>query len=475
MMRADLRDIYVISDLHLGGAEGFQIMRRPDALAAFIEGLARKTLPPKELVIAGDFVDFLAEGSAPDGQVPRHWEPLVEDASIAAALLNRIASRSSFAVVFQALTSFIQAGHRLTILLGNHDVELSYPLVRTELERALATDEGHGFRFIYDGEAYTIGDALIEHGNRYDRWNQVDHDSLRELRSLQSRGEQGARPRLFEPPAGSRLVANVMNPIKRDYSFVDLLKPENEAVLPILLALEPGYKRKILDAVWALAPGAMRGVGSDGIPVRMADASGGGASVSEHGASGDPLEKELAHALQGSLEDARAFLSSIDGGPRLGDASAGSITGGLLRILTAGDSIDDRLSPLLRALRALQTDRSFDVGFEPPSSPYLKAAERLGSGTFRYIVFGHTHHARRLTLTKGARYFNTGTWADLMRVPAAIFSPDPTMAAAALRAFVEALRQGNLDPYRQFTPTYVRFTIGADGRAHDADLHEASS
>ena len=43
---------------------------------------------------------------------------------------------------------------RLTILLGNHDIELSYPRVRSALERVLGTEEGRGFRFVYDGEAY---------------------------------------------------------------------------------------------------------------------------------------------------------------------------------------------------------------------------------------------------------------------------------------------------------------------------------
>lgn len=471
-MGAVVREVYVISDLHLGGAEGFRMMRHPDALAAFIEGLTRRDSPQNELVIAGDFVDFLAEGSAPDGELPSQWEPLVEDASLAAALFERIALRSSFAVVFQALADFVRAKHRLTILLGNHDIELSYPRVRSALERVLGTEEGRGFRFVYDGEAYVVGDALIEHGNRYDRWNQVDHDSLRRLRSLQSRGQQAERPGLFAPPPGSRLVANVMNPIKRDYPFVDLLKPENEAVLPILLALEPGYKQKIMDAVRALAPGAARGVGGDGIPVRMADASG--AQSAGLGAFGDPLEVALGEALQGSPGDARTFLSSIGGGPRMADASAASLAKGLVRILAAGESLDDRLPPLRLALRAVQADRSFDLAFEPPNSPYLKAAERLGSEAFRYIVFGHTHHAKALTLANGSQYFNTGTWADLMRVPAVIFFPSVEEANAALGAFIEAVRQGRLEPYREFSPTYVRLAVGANGLVCKAELHSAA-
>lgn len=472
-MSAVAREVYVISDLHLGGPVGFRMMRHPDVLAAFIKGITCGDSPPKELVIAGDFVDFLAEGTAPDGEIPSQWAPLVEDASLAEALLKRIALNSSYKIVFEALSDFLRAKHRLTILLGNHDIELSYPRVRSALGQVLGTEEGQGFRFVYDGEAYIVGDALIEHGNRYDRWNQVDHDSLRRLRSLQSRGQEAERPGLFKPPAGSRLVANVMNPIKRDYPFVDLLKPENEAVLPILLALEPSYKRMIADAVRALTPGVARGVGKDGIPVRLADASG--AQQVEDGSFGDPLEVALGNALQGNRGDGRMFLFQVDGGPRMADASAASIAKGLLRILAAGKSIDERLPPLRLALRAVQADRSFDPTFEPDNSPYLEAAKRLANRTFRYVVFGHTHHAKSITLSNGScQYFNTGTWADLMQVPAAIFSQDAEKADTALREFVEAIRQGNLECYRKFTPTYVRLAMGANGLVCESGLHIAT-
>jgi len=36
----------------------------------------------------------------------------------------------------------------------------------------------------------------------------------------------------FDPPAGSKLVASVMNDIKRTYRFIDLLKPEKKLRFP---------------------------------------------------------------------------------------------------------------------------------------------------------------------------------------------------------------------------------------------------
>jgi hypothetical protein len=93
------------------------------------------------------------------------------------------------------MRAFATARHSLTILLGNHDVELSFPPVRRAFASLIGTEEGMGLRFICDGEAYVIDHVLIEHGNRYDGFNAVAFDDLRELRSLQSRGLTDDRAR----------------------------------------------------------------------------------------------------------------------------------------------------------------------------------------------------------------------------------------------------------------------------------------
>lgn len=59
---------------------------------------------------------------------------------------------------------------------------------------------------LYDDEALRIGELLIEHGNRYDDWNWVDHDQLRRVRRNLSRGEAYEG---FKPQPGSRFVIDV--------------------------------------------------------------------------------------------------------------------------------------------------------------------------------------------------------------------------------------------------------------------------
>lgn len=480
------RQIYVISDLHLGGPPGFQMMRHPEVLATFINGLAAVS-QRTELVIAGDFVDFLAEGTAPDGEIPTEWDPLLHDPSVAAWAFERIARRSAFATVFSALREFLQhAAHSLTVLLGNHDIELSYPAVRAKLCEVLAVEEGRGLRFICDGEAYVVGDALIEHGNRYDRWNQVDHDRLRHARSLQSRGEEYLRADLMTAPAGSQLVAHVMNPIKRSYGFVDLLKPENEAVLPVLLALEPGYRSRIIKAMAALSPGLRHGVARDGLPFRLSDAASSGSGVelsldtpTTPVAPANSVKAALAQVL-GGPSAADLFLGALPGeGTHIGEAAGGGtlrLAGALLGIVRAGEAPLERKRALIEALRALQNDRSWDLQGEESNSPYLSKARQLVSERrFRFVVFGHTHHARRMTLPDGALYLNSGTWADLMRVPDAIVRGDAATSLRAVDDFLQALEANDFGRFAWFRPTYVRMELAATGVIGDAELLEASS
>jgi UDP-2,3-diacylglucosamine pyrophosphatase LpxH len=254
---ASMRRIFVISDLHLGGrpdrvdqsgnlVPGFQICNSYKELVSFIDWLTKlgKQSPDEELelVINGDIVDFLAEDDYETELPAQIW---TADESEVISKLNRIAERTrqnSKRGVFEALKDFRAAGNRLTLLIGNHDVELSLPAVRRHLYSVLGDDTGT-LKFIYDGEAYTVGKVLIEHGNRYDVWNMIDHSALRQERSMRSRklsvGEEDREERYFIPPSGTHLVIEFMNRIKARYRFIDLLKPETNALIPILIALEP--------------------------------------------------------------------------------------------------------------------------------------------------------------------------------------------------------------------------------------------
>jgi len=259
------RHVYIISDLHIGGTypdpkatvwerrRGFRMMTRVEELAKFIRLLAAlPDSPPVELIINGDFIDFLAEEKGAgtdeiDADEAPTWSAFRAGKGEALAAFREVVKRDR--ILFAALGELLGKGKRLTILLGNHDIELCLPDVQAELIAELSPGDLH---LVCDGQALDLGEVLVDHGNVFDPANVVDHDRLRVVRALYSRGWFKAIEEAFEPPAGSRLVADVMNPIKTEYGFIDLLKPESEPLFALLLAIEPGYRDALESAARAL-------------------------------------------------------------------------------------------------------------------------------------------------------------------------------------------------------------------------------
>ena len=423
------REIYLISDLHLGGVQpttsgaddrGFRICTHGHDVAAFLTALAQKPAPI-ELIINGDLVDFLAEAD-PENT----WSAFTADQPAAVRKLDAIIDRDPD--VFQALGGLLARGHRVTLLLGNHDIELALPAVRRRLMERLGIDGRHDFNFIYDGEAYVVGRALIEHGNRYDSFNVVDYDALRRVRSLLSRNQPVPDEYVFPPPAGSYMVAQVINPIKREYRLIDLLKPETGAALPILMALEPGY-RSVLTRVAELSLQRAQAPARKRIlailrrrhqrhgPTTMAFAED--ISAPAAAAAPDALDIVVRVTLKGDADLVLKVPAAPAGEASFaGDISARDVidrTWGFAKMLLSSDRtpLDSRLPALLAAVRGLQNDRSF-ARDEECFPEYLDAAKDLAGRGFDYVVFGHTHLARDVSLAGGARYLNSGTWADLI-------------------------------------------------------------
>lgn len=496
---------YVISDLHLGGRfprspndRGFRMMDRPDALASFIRALAGKpTQPTIELVINGDFLDFLAEETGPGT-----WKAFRDEPGEAVTAFEALAARPDDGEVFDALASLLDAGHRLTILLGNHDIELSWPEVRAAFERRLWVQkktQHFNVRWIHDGEALILGDALIEHGNRYDPANFVDHERLRQVRELRSRRLYSREEDIFRPPVGSRLVAEIMNPIKKDYPFIDLLKPESEPLFGLLLALDPSKREYLMELAALLVrapvnmfepaadPGYRQRIrGSSPVDgVTRARIAGGGAAESDDAALVALLARALPADQVGHASESLATIPREDNEIVRGNvASIGEKVKAwwsLIRLIgtKADDQVKKRI-PLLRdAIRALRGDQSFDEKVET-GKRYLRAATQLASGEhgrrrggeapvgFRYVIFGHTHHRKKLALENGATYINTGTWAKLMKFPAGLVSDDDAVAAVVLQSFLHDVRTGSYDT--EFVPTYARVDLRDDDRVDTVEL-----
>lgn len=475
-MSGSARVIYIISDLHLGGAaelpsrdqrerspgkrseRGFRICTHESELAEFVHSLAELPRPGVELVINGDMVDFLAERSEAN---PPGWSAFHYPEQNAVHTLDVIAGRTQ--IVFDAIKAFVRRGHRLVILPGNHDIELHLPAVRRRLRHHVGADGPADYEFIGHGEAYRVGDVLIEHGNRVDEMNFVDHQALRHLCGLVSRGMAVHKEFLFEPPAGSKLVADVINDLKGTYSFIDLLKPEAEAAFPVILALEPSRRWQLLEIASLLREGRKR---------RREQLKLWRSTISAR--TDLPADPEAAEPLLDPLEEimlrtvgrrdfgaARTDSGAVQNISLLGKARS------FVSLLLADrdETWESRLSNLIDALRAFQHTNSFDTSVETEQAYFVEARD-LAYGPVRHVIFGHTHLAKKVPLPNGGFYFNSGTWADLLELPPAILDPTRTFTPLGdLEQFMLELIDNDFSRHVLFRPTYVRIEQDDEGRS----------
>ncbi len=437
------RVVHVISDLHLGGTpasatrQSFQ-MCPPETHAALARLIDR--LPPSTtdlastLVVAGDIVDFLAE---------EPFSTFTVDPVVAREKLQRIFDSTK--VVWDALNRYAGERHgHLILMLGNHDIELSLPGVRPML---LSRVGGARTEFIYDNEAYSIGPLLIEHGNRFDAWNAVPHGALRRVRSQLSRKVPVSPPFLALP--GSRMVIDVINQLKPQYPFIDLLKPETAVALPIAAALGAlGLKD-----TWKAYANFRESC-----------------SVDYDETSSEPVDQNY---ISGEIDPDQVLWDAAQDIEAGGDSQQVSGLGDVLRksaSAAAGAMSTARIDALFMAFRKLANLRrmhrdAFSVEHESPT--YLNPARRSAAAGYKVIIYGHTHLPKRIALgdagdPDSAFYLNTGTWADVMCLPAGIWDEAEPEGKILFRQFCADLDGASLARWRRTLPTYARVELEDD-------------
>lgn len=164
-------EVHVISDIHMGGNRpNFQILKETQRLAGYI-GWVSQQCPAGQvaLVLNGDVFDTLAE------ELPGYIA--VEQA---VAVVDRIMKDPSFACVWDALAAFVAVERRtLVFIIGNHDIEMSFPTVQRFIRTRLAGDDlvkRARIEFSTTGAGYTctVGGARIycTHGKK---WNPLSY------------------------------------------------------------------------------------------------------------------------------------------------------------------------------------------------------------------------------------------------------------------------------------------------------------
>jgi UDP-2,3-diacylglucosamine pyrophosphatase LpxH len=267
-------EIFVISDLHLAagqrrdgtysGCENFFYDQSFERFLGHTDGQLEPGGPRAMLVINGDFIDFLRVGEIPEQKSEFvAWEKLLDaigsepkrtsdelEASIKTEKeqgyglkthdyksvwkLARVVE--GHPLFFDALATWLERGHRLIIVKGNHDLEWYWRDVRNYFRLALAERlvkrEGESVETVLakivlpnitfvDHSLIIDGDVYVEHGHKYDPYSRVLDDPT-------IGGEE------LNIPFGSFFNRYLLNKIEVHYPFLDNVRPR-ENLLPLLI------------------------------------------------------------------------------------------------------------------------------------------------------------------------------------------------------------------------------------------------
>ena len=365
-------------------------------------------------------------------------------------------------------------------------MELALPAVRDWLFDQLAdgSTEARG-RLISamtgEGFSCSVGTkrVLCLHGNEVDGWNVVDYRALLNVSRAMARGEPLPE---WDANAGTRMVIDVMNPLKAKYPFVDLLKPEIEASLPTMVALEPSAIRKLgrvamlfrrSEKDQQLIEKGFLGA-EDEVTQRSAN---GEQSLSEEeflkqflgahfpGAGGaDSDSDDVGNLLLGAQRD---IDNKVDPKTEMPDDEFLGL-GDWFRETV--DSIRNKTPEYLRATLAklLQGDETFAI--DRQDTQYQEIDKIVGRDV-DYVITGHTHLARALERRHaGTYYLNTGTWIRLMQLspktlddPKAFAKVFKAMQAGTIEALDKEKNPGTRDPLVSARPHVAVIRTDAAG------------
>ena len=418
----------VLSDIHLGNGEGYDIFAGRDVLPGV---LAEAASAKAHVILNGDSFDFLM-----------NEDPLALDERRAVGQAEAIIKNPDSAAALTGLGRVLAAGGEVEIRLGNHDAEIALPAVQAVLRRGLAQPDEIAARLVFTrGDApghLDVGGArfLLAHGEHNDPWNRLDYQNL-----------DPARASEFRYPPGSNLVKTLLNPLKRRFGmrFADLLKPDFQGGVLTVLAVDPAALRLIFQGstarlLWHLmrrldeSP-SFDATPTDPVEVALAESSVSGA-IDQAGLTDDEKNALIA-AIDPS--EAPVHFGILDGG-FLGNAKLKLARAGLRLYASA-------------QRRLVGQEAAAFFGLTPDDSEWTEARRLADKFAVDAIVLGHTH-AARFKSEGGLTYINTGTWIHLMQLPAADADDE------AWTTFLEECRKNpGLDPEKGPTPKlFTRFT-----------------
>ncbi|PDW01862.1 metallophosphoesterase [Candidatus Viridilinea mediisalina] len=417
---------YVVSDLHLG--PGWMPNGQMDPLEDFVSGeqFARflekigRSREPVELVIAGDFLEYcqtLPEIGlkSPQDDLGSTEEESLRRTRVILGLDPHLSS--GHALVFQALRRFMMENHSITIIAGNHDIDLLWKRVWALIFDTIYPPGSWGDlrRVNY---SYTLGSGpqgrvFIEHGHEHDRANRFG-DLM-----TQPFGIDYAGVRRLKRCWGTLFVDKVYNDLERERWFIDNVKP-------ILRIVRLGLRHDFIFTATAIGL-VMRFLINSGLPPIL----GRSLAADEDYAPPDLDElakliddPDLARAVCAQLaepEGRKAIAAALEGL----DLPPALILAGARESLRLDEPEPDLEAPIVLGARRMSMGGDDTLlGGARREDEYRSAARATleSDPSITTVIMGHTHtpingfsDPLRLPDRREGYFFNTGTWTQHLR------------------------------------------------------------
>ncbi len=408
------RPAYIISDLHLSQGQDaktgtwhvLEDFKADSALCAFLDHISAAN-EPVELVIAGDFIEYL--------QILPHYGPMspvdhlgtTEAQSLERTLVvlgQRPDIASGHPEVFQRLRRFMQDGHSITILAGNHDIDLLWSSVWATLASAICPPDASGTLRL-EPFHHTLGTGeqgrvYVQHGHEHDRANAFGNQMQKPF------GVDDQDVKRLKRCWGTLFVDTVYNMLEQEYWFIDSVKP-------ILRMVKLGLQGDLSFTKEALVL-----IGkfylTKGIPQL-------GVSFSVPGAPGSevPPEQRTVESVLQTVDDGelRALMQQrLQDDPTL----RAEFEQQMQQFSPTEQQAMQEMQAEIDAMSPSEADMpSFGLGLGMFESAYRKAARMVmeADSSIATVVMGHTHHPidgtkDPLDLRDGRTgyFFNSGTW-----------------------------------------------------------------
>jgi len=442
----------IVSDLHVASGDplldGFG-QRQQAALEGLLAASGGSGGSPLgegdevEVILNGDCFDFLI--------VEPHDTGGVMHAGLAVEKLRRmIAAHGPF---FETLHRFLrQPGRRMTIMTGNHDMELCFAEVRAGIVEAMGMQPDDGRVSFCPAPSYRpLPDVSIEHGHAYHFWC-CDRSGF-----WDASGYVGtATPRVMTLPLEAQYMQHVGYPILARYPYLTGFEPSMSITrqTALLCLLNPAVMVEAVQHVLELLD-----TGAHGQPRK-------GLLPLARGEECSPVAL-FEQAMMALLAFQQQVVARSPGWKEpLGEEAA----------LQAQAQAMMELAMLRETLSRVGKDEDVTEAIATVCTPAASAmGDSVAAGmqtvlhsdpSLRYALAGHTHTVRIDRIEGGTAeqqvYLNTGSWLSRLALPT------PGEVTPELVAWLSEPDRGHI-PLREVPPhcvfALVNATTGEPARA----------